>query len=39
MSDWKKELDKISKAKYDSETDKNEAICQFKSNNPEPKKK
>ena len=39
MSDWKKELEKISKGKYKDEVERNEAICQFKSNNPEPKKK
>jgi len=30
------ELEKIAKAKYDTETDRNEAISQFKSNNRKP---
>jgi len=39
MSSWDSELEKISKAKYDSETDRNEAICDFKANNRKPEKK
>lgn len=35
--DYHKELEKISKAKYNSETERNEAIIEFKSNNKEPK--
>jgi len=30
------ELEKISKAKYETETERNEAICEFKSNNRKP---
>jgi len=33
------ELEKISKAKYDSDTERNEAITQFKSNNRKPEEK
>jgi len=36
---YNSELEKISKAKYDSDTERNEAITQFKSNNRKPEEK
>jgi len=33
---YESELEKISKAKYETDTDRNEAICEFKSNNRKP---
>jgi len=33
---YESELSKISKAKYETDTDRNEAICEFKSNNRKP---